>query len=131
MSLSTDNTSVPLPPPFNTIPRIPLLYSFPSPIEPLPRLSQHLSTQNTTAPHDTPASGSRTVELYIKRDDTSSGLSGGGGNKLRKLEYVLADAVKVGAEMIVTEGGVQSNHMRQTVAAGNRVGLKVSVVLVY
>jgi 1-aminocyclopropane-1-carboxylate deaminase/D-cysteine desulfhydrase-like pyridoxal-dependent ACC family enzyme len=67
--------------------------------------------------------------MYIKRDDTSSGLSGGGGNKLRKLEYVLADAVKVGAEMIVTEGGVQSNHMRQTVAAGNRVGLKVSVVL--
>lgn len=55
----------------------------------------------------------------------NSGLSGGGGNKLRKLEYVLADAVAQGAETLVTVGGVQSNHMRQTAAAGSRMGMQV------
>jgi 1-aminocyclopropane-1-carboxylate deaminase len=117
MATTTDNKTVPLPQPFNTIPRVELLFPFPSPIEPLQRLSTHLShSQN---------SPSSLGQIFIKRDDMNSGLSGGGGNKLRKLEYVLADAVAQGADTLVTVGGVQSNHMRQTAAAGSRVGMQV------
>jgi 1-aminocyclopropane-1-carboxylate deaminase len=119
MATTTDNKVVPLPPPFNAIPRIQLLFSFPSPIEPLHRLSAHLSSSNASS------NSSADVSIFIKRDDMNSGLSGGGGNKLRKLEYVLADAVAQGADTLVTVGGVQSNHMRQTAAAGSRVGMQV------
>src|SRR3954453_22664232 len=65
-------------------------------------------------------------EIWIKRDDLT-GLAGG-GNKTRKLEFVVADAVEAGADTLVTVGAVQSNHPRQTAAAAARVGLR-SVLL--
>ncbi len=65
--------------------------------------------------------------LFLKRDDLS-GL-GLGGNKLRKLEYAMADAVACGATTIVTVGGPQSNHVRLTTAAANRLGLKTILIL--
>jgi 1-aminocyclopropane-1-carboxylate deaminase len=62
--------------------------------------------------------------FWIKRDDSNSGLAGG-GNKIRKLEYVLADALSQGADTLVTTGGIQSNHMRQTSSAAAHLGLNV------
>ena len=92
------------------IERIPL-GDFPTPIEELPRLSERLG-------------GPR---LLAKRDDLS-GL-GLGGNKLRKLEFALADAVACGATAVITIGGPQSNHVRLTTAAANRLGLRTFLVL--
>ncbi|KAF2798049.1 1-aminocyclopropane-1-carboxylate deaminase [Melanomma pulvis-pyrius CBS 109.77] len=92
------------------------MFPHPSPIEPLHRLTQHLSSKSNSEQNSN-------VTIFIKRDDCNSGL-GGGGNKVRKLEYVLADAAKQGANTLVTTGGVQSNHMRQTVAAGRRIGME-------
>lgn len=67
------------------------------------------------------------VDLYIKRDDmTGLGL---GGNKIRKLEYVLADAKKKGASVVLTTGGLQSNHCMLTAMAASRVGLDCILVL--
>lgn len=67
------------------------------------------------------------MELWIKRDDfTGSELS---GNKVRKLEFILADAVEQGCDTVVTIGGIQSNHCRATVAAANSLGLEAHVVL--
>ena len=66
-------------------------------------------------------------QMYIKRDDCT-GLATG-GNKTRKLEYLISDALKKGAKTLVTIGGMQSNHARQTVAAGNKFGLKSVLVL--
>ena len=67
------------------------------------------------------------IELYIKRDDYSgSELS---GNKIRKLEFILADVLSKGFDSIVTLGGIQSNHCRATVAAANALGLEAHVVL--
>ena len=60
-------------------------------------------------------------EIWVKRDDLS-GLVGG-GNKTRKLEFVVADALEAGATALVTVGAVQSNHTRQTAAAAARLGL--------
>ena len=88
-----------------------LLANLPTPIEPMPRLSNLLK-------------GS---ELYIKRDDLT-GL-GGGGNKTRKLEYLLAEAKAQGCNHVITTGGLQSNHCRQTAAAAARVGMGCSLVL--
>jgi len=65
--------------------------------------------------------------LWVKRDDLT-GL-GGGGNKARKLDYLCADAQAVGADVLVTGGGPQSNHVRMTAAAANRLGLDCSVVM--
>ncbi|HEV2759650.1 MAG TPA: pyridoxal-phosphate dependent enzyme [Acidimicrobiales bacterium] len=65
--------------------------------------------------------------LWVKRDDLT-GL-GGGGNKARKLEYLCADALARGADVLVTGGGPQSNHVRMTAAAANRLGLDCSVVM--
>ncbi len=65
--------------------------------------------------------------LWVKRDDLT-GL-GGGGNKARKLEYLCADAVAQGADILVTGGGPQSNHVRMTAAAANRLGLGCAVVM--
>jgi D-cysteine desulfhydrase family pyridoxal phosphate-dependent enzyme len=65
--------------------------------------------------------------LWVKRDDLT-GL-GGGGNKARKLEYLCADAVASGADVLVTGGGPQSNHVRMTAAAANRLGLDCVVVM--
>ncbi|MBL9124592.1 MAG: D-cysteine desulfhydrase [Planctomycetaceae bacterium] len=83
----------------------------PTPLEPLRRLSAHLGGP----------------EILVKRDDCT-GLAGG-GNKARKLEYLLADAQAVGATTIITSGGVQSNHARQTAAAAARLGLRCELVL--
>ncbi len=82
-----------------------------TPIEPLERLSRELGG---------PA-------LYIKRDDLT-GLTGG-GNKTRKLEFLVADALAAGADTLVTVGAVQSNHCRLTVAAAVREGLKCRLIL--
>jgi D-cysteine desulfhydrase len=65
--------------------------------------------------------------LWVKRDDLT-GL-GGGGNKARKLEYLCADAVARDADVLVTGGGPQSNHVRMTAAAANRLGLDCAVVM--
>jgi L-cysteate sulfo-lyase len=65
--------------------------------------------------------------LFIKRDD-QTGLAGG-GNKTRKLEFAVAEALRQGADTLVTVGGVQSNHCRQTAAAAARCGLRCVVVL--
>ncbi|MCP4005287.1 MAG: D-cysteine desulfhydrase family protein [bacterium] len=84
---------------------------WPTPLEPLDRLSALLGGPS----------------LFVKRDDCS-GLALG-GNKVRKLEYLLADAIAQGADTIITVGGVQSNHARQTAAAAARVGLACELVL--
>jgi L-cysteate sulfo-lyase len=84
---------------------------FPTPIEKLERLSQHLGGP----------------EIYVKRDD-HSGLATG-GNKVRKLEFLLADALTKQCDHVVTVGGPQSNHVRQTAAAAARLGLGCSLVL--
>lgn len=91
-------------------PRVSLCHR-PTPLEPMPRLSEHLGG---------PA-------LYVKRDDCT-GLAGG-GNKTRKLEFLAAAALEQGADTLVTTGGVQSNHARQTAAAAARLGLKCQLVL--
>ncbi len=83
----------------------------PTPIEFLPHLSAHLGGP----------------ELYIKRDDLL-GLTGG-GNKTRKLEFLVADALEQGADTLVTVGAVQSNHCRLTLAAAVKEGLKCRLVL--
>jgi len=92
------------------LPRIPL-GQLPTPLEELPRLTRALG-------------GPR---LFIKRDD-QTGLAGG-GNKTRKLEFTVAEAVRQGADTLITMGGVQSNHCRQTAAAAARCGLGCVVVL--
>jgi D-cysteine desulfhydrase family pyridoxal phosphate-dependent enzyme len=87
------------------------LAHLPTPIEALPRLSQELG-------------GPR---LLVKRDD-QTGLATG-GNKTRKLEFLIADALHQGADLVITEGAAQSNHCRQTAAAAARVGLSCALVL--
>ncbi|SCZ76408.1 D-cysteine desulfhydrase family protein [Acidaminobacter hydrogenoformans] len=82
-----------------------------TPIEPLKRTSALL----------------KGPELFIKRDDLS--LLAGGGNKSRKLEYLVADALRKGADTLVTCGAYQSNHARLTLAAAKREGLKCHLVL--
>ncbi len=87
------------------LPRIPLAH-LPTPVEKLERLTAHLGGPT----------------LWIKRDDcTGLGL---GGNKLRKLEFLLADALMQRADTVVTGGVVQSNHIRQTAAAAAKLGLE-------
>lgn len=68
------------------------------------------------------------VELYIKRDDLSAW--GAGGNKLRKLEYLVQDALDQGATMIMTVGGAQTNHGRLTAAVAAKCGLKCAIVAI-
>ena len=85
----------------------------PSPLEPVDRLGATL--------------GMEPGALWVKRDDLT-GL-GGGGNKARKLEFLCADALAQGADVLVTGGGPQSNHVRMTAAAANRLGLDCSVVM--
>jgi L-cysteate sulfo-lyase len=83
----------------------------PTPLEPMPNLSKKLG-------------GPR---LWIKRDDCT-GLSSG-GNKTRKLEFLMAEAVAKGADMVITQGATQSNHARQTAAAACKLGMKCSILL--
>lgn len=94
---------------FDLIPRIEITHA-PTPLEFAPRLSKELG-----------------CNLYIKRDD-STGLAGG-GNKTRKLEYLLADAQQQGADTLVTVGGLQSNHARQTAAAAAKFDMGCELVL--
>ena len=91
-------------------PRYPLTFG-PSPVHPLRRLTKHLGR----------------AEVWAKRDDCNSGLAFG-GNKIRKLEYLVADALAQGADTLVTIGGVQSNHTRQVAAAAAAAGLKAYLV---
>jgi L-cysteate sulfo-lyase len=97
--------------PLSKFPRFPLAH-LPTPLEPLDRLRDHLG------------GGPR---LYIKRDDCT-GLALG-GNKTRKAEYLIGAARAAGATAIITEGGLQSNHVRQTAAAAARAGLQCHLVL--
>ncbi len=90
-------------------PRVSLAH-LPTPLEHLPRLSKHLGGP----------------EIYVKRDDCT-GL-GTGGNKTRKLEFLMADAQAHDATAIVTQGAVQSNHARQTAAAACKLGMKCELV---
>jgi 1-aminocyclopropane-1-carboxylate deaminase len=90
----------------DAFPRVPLLFG-PSPVHRLERLSEHL--------------GGR-VEIWAKRDDCNSGLAYG-GNKTRKLEYLVADALAEGCDTLVSIGGVQSNHTRQVAAVAARLDL--------
>jgi 1-aminocyclopropane-1-carboxylate deaminase len=83
----------------------------PSPVHPLDRLSDHLG-------------GPR---IWAKREDCNSGLAFG-GNKTRKLEYLIPDALRQGADTLVSIGGVQSNHTRQVAAVAARAGLKAVLV---
>lgn len=91
--------------------RYPLTFG-PTPIEHLPRLSEHLGGG---------------VEIYAKREDCNSGLAFG-GNKLRKLEYIVPDAIASGADTLVSIGGVQSNHTRQVAAVAAKIGMKCRLV---
>ena len=83
----------------------------PTPLEPLARLTEHLGGPS----------------ILVKRDDCT-GLALG-GNKNRKLEFLVGEAIRRGADTLVTAGGVQSNHCRQTAAAATRHGLKCELVL--
>ncbi|WP_434054802.1 MAG: 1-aminocyclopropane-1-carboxylate deaminase [Roseibium sp.] len=91
--------------------RYPLTFG-PTPIEHLPRLSDALGGK---------------VEIYAKREDCNSGLAFG-GNKLRKLEYIVPDAIASGADTLVSIGGVQSNHTRMVAATAAKIGMKCVVV---
>ncbi|RMX07713.1 D-cysteine desulfhydrase family protein [Corticibacter populi] len=83
----------------------------PTPLQRLPRISRHLGGP----------------DLWIKRDDcTGLGL---GGNKTRKLEYLIADALRHGATRVITAGPLQSNHCRQTAAAAAAAGLECELVI--
>ena len=86
--------------------RVPLLFG-PSPVHRLERLSEHLGGK---------------VEIWAKREDCNSGLAYG-GNKVRKLEYLAADALAQACDTLVSIGGVQSNHTRQVAAVAAKLGL--------
>ncbi len=90
-------------------PRVALAH-LPTPLELMPRLSEHFGGP----------------DIYVKRDDCT-GL-GTGGNKTRKLEFVMADAIANNADVVVTQGAVQSNHVRQTAAAARKLGIDCEVV---
>ncbi|GAB3973318.1 pyridoxal-phosphate dependent enzyme [Streptomyces sparsus] len=97
----------------DSAPRRAVLGTWPTPLEPAQRLSAAL--------------GLEASDLWIKRDDLT-GL-GGGGNKVRKLEWLCGAALAAGATVLVTTGAPQSNHARLTAAAGARLGLDVVLVL--
>ena len=82
----------------------------PTPLEYLPRLSDHLGR-----------------DIFIKRDDVTPMAMG--GNKLRKLEFLAADALREGADTLITAGAIQSNHVRQTAAVAAKLGLHCVALL--
>jgi L-cysteate sulfo-lyase len=90
-------------------PRVALAH-LPTPLEFLPRLTEHLGGP----------------KIWVKRDDCT-GLATG-GNKTRKLEFLMADACGQGADTVITQGAVQSNHARQTAAAARKLGLRCELV---
>ena len=91
-------------------PRVRLCHC-PTPLEPMPALTRAL----------------RGPTLYVKRDDCT-GLATG-GNKTRKLEFLIGDAIAQGADTVITHGAVQSNHVRQTAAAAAKMGLQCRALL--
>ncbi len=91
-------------------PRHPLTFG-PSPVHPLKRLTQHLGG----------------AQVWAKREDVNSGLAFG-GNKVRKLEYIVPDVLASGADTLVSIGGYQSNHTRQVAAVAAHLGLKCRLV---
>lgn len=91
--------------------RYPLTFG-PTPIEYLPRMTDALGGK---------------VQIYAKRDDCNSGLAMG-GNKLRKLEYIVPDALASNADTLVSIGGVQSNHTRLVAAVAAKIGMKCRLV---
>ncbi len=93
-------------------PRVPLGH-WPTPLEPMDRLRTHL--------------GAGCPKLYVKRDDCS-GLATG-GNKTRKLEFLMGEARAADADVVITFGAVQSNHCRQTAAAAAKLGLECDLIL--
>jgi D-cysteine desulfhydrase len=94
-----------------TVPPVRLSH-WPTPLDPAPRLAAALDLE----PHD----------LWVKRDDLTDF---GGGNKVRKLEHLVAEALAAGATVLVASGDAQSNHARTTAAAAARVGLGAVLVL--
>ena len=92
-------------------PRHKLMFG-PTPIEKLERLSAHLGGG---------------VEIHAKREDCNSGLAFG-GNKIRKLEYLVPEAIQQNCDTLVTIGGVQSNHTRQVAAVAAKLGMKCRLV---
>ncbi|HEY9095161.1 MAG TPA: 1-aminocyclopropane-1-carboxylate deaminase [Hydrogenophaga sp.] len=92
-------------------PRYPLTFG-PSPIQPLKRLSDHLGGK---------------VHLYAKREDCNSGLAFG-GNKTRKLEYLIPEAIAGGYDTLVSIGGIQSNQTRQVAAVAAHLGMRCVLV---
>jgi D-cysteine desulfhydrase family pyridoxal phosphate-dependent enzyme len=101
----------------DTLPRLPLAH-LPTALEPMPRLRAALQAENPNRP---------VPLLLVKRDD-QTGLASG-GNKTRKLEYLLAQALAEEADTVLTVGAPQSNHCRQTAAAAARAGLRCVLVL--
>lgn len=91
--------------------RYPLTFG-PTAIEHLPRMTEALGGK---------------VEIYAKRDDCNSGLAFG-GNKLRKMEYIVPDAIASNADTLVSIGGVQSNHTRMVAAVAAKIGMKCRLV---
>lgn len=89
---------------------------FPTPLEPMERLTALLRGNHRRVPN-----------LWIKRDDCT-GLATG-GNKTRKLEFLVGDALAQGADILITQGATQSNHARQTAAAAARAGLECRLLL--
>jgi L-cysteate sulfo-lyase len=97
----------------NPVTAPPIRFShWPTPLDPAPRLGAAL--------------GLRAADLWVKRDDLTDL---GGGNKVRKIEYLVGEAVAAGATVLVTSGGAQSNHARTTAAAAARLGLRAVLVL--
>jgi len=96
--------------PLEDFPRYPLMFG-PSPVHPLPRLTEHLGG----------------AQIWAKREDCNSGLAYG-GNKTRKLEYLVPEAIAQGADTLVSIGGVQSNHTRQVAAVAAKLGMKAVLV---
>ena len=96
--------------PLSDFPRYPLLFG-PSPVHPLERLTAHLGG----------------AQIWAKREDCNSGLAYG-GTKIRKLEYIVPDAIAQGADTLVSIGGFQSNHTRQVAAVAARIGMKARLV---
>ncbi|CAB3748084.1 1-aminocyclopropane-1-carboxylate deaminase [Paraburkholderia solisilvae] len=94
-----------------SFPRYPLTFG-PTPILPLKRLSAHLGGK---------------VDLYAKREDCNSGLAFG-GNKTRKLEYLIPEALEQGCDTLVSIGGIQSNQTRQVAAVAAHLGMKCVLV---
>src|SRR5512136_747950 len=94
----------------NSAPRLHFAH-LPTPIEPLPRLSAFLGGP----------------QIFVKRDD-QTGLAFG-GNKTRKLEFLVAEAKEQGADVLISAGAIQSNHCRQTAAAAAKFGFECVLIL--